>query len=113
MPERIEDRNQQYLYLTTTGRRTGQEREIEIWFTFHQDCYYVISYLFEKGQWVMNLRENADVEFRVADQRFKGSARVLDPGIDEETLRAVKSLSDQKYGWSDGLVVELNSAEPV
>ncbi len=108
MPEGAEDENQHYLYLTTTGRRSGQAREIEIWFTCYQDRYYVISYLFEKGQWVMNLRESSEVEFRVGDEGFKGSARVLDPAIDAETCRSVKVLSDQKYGWSDGLVVELD-----
>ena len=112
MPERIEDGNQEYLYLTTTGRRSGQAREIEIWFTGYQNRYYVISYLFEKGQWVMNLRKNPDVYFRVGDQRFKGSARVLEPAINGETCRLVKSLSDEKYGWSDGLVVELNPWTP-
>ena len=112
MPEQVEVGSQQYLYLTTTGRRSGQAREIEIWFTCYQDRYYIISYLFEKGQWVMNLRENPEVEFRVDDERFRGSARILDPGIDEETCRSVQSLSDQKYGWSDGLVVELDPSTP-
>lgn len=112
MPERTEDGNQQYLYLTTTGWRSGQARKIEIWFTGYQDRYYVISFLFEKGQWVMNLRKNPEVSFRVGDQRFKGSTRVLDPAIDAETSRAVKSLSDQKYGWSDGFEVELNPSAP-
>ncbi len=60
----------------------------------------------------MNLRENPEVEFRVDDERFRGSARILDPGIDEETCRSVQSLSDQKYGWSDGLVVELDPSTP-
>ena len=107
MPESAQAGTQLYLYLTTTGRRSGQPREIEIWFTCYQECYYAISCLFEHGQWVMNLRENPEVEFRVGDQGFKGSARVLDPAIDEETCRSVKILSDQKYGWSDGLIVEL------
>ena len=74
MPERTEDGNQQYFYLTTTGRRSGQARKIEIWFTGYQDRYYVISFLFEKGQWVINLRKNPEVSFRVGDQRFKGPA---------------------------------------
>ena len=60
----------------------------------------------------MNLRENPEVDFRVGDQAFKGSARVLDPAIDEETCRSVKTLSDQKYGWSDGLIVELYPSSP-
>ncbi|MBI3800677.1 MAG: nitroreductase family deazaflavin-dependent oxidoreductase [Deltaproteobacteria bacterium] len=34
-----------YLYLTTTGRRSGQPREIEIWFTQCAGQYYVIARL--------------------------------------------------------------------
>ena len=32
-----------YLYLTTTGRHTGQPREAELWFTRRGDAYYVIA----------------------------------------------------------------------
>ena len=31
----------EFLYLTTTGRRSGQPREIEIWFTSRDGRYYL------------------------------------------------------------------------
>ena len=37
----------EFLYLTTTGRRSGMPREIEIWFTRVDGHYYVIA---EPGQ---------------------------------------------------------------
>ena len=41
----------EFLYLTTTGRRTGQPREIEIWFTEDAGRYYVIAEHGEGARW--------------------------------------------------------------
>ena len=35
--------DEQYLYLTTTGRVTGKPREIEIWFVESAGKYYVLA----------------------------------------------------------------------
>jgi deazaflavin-dependent oxidoreductase (nitroreductase family) len=106
MPAAQED-EPKYLYLTTTGRRTGLPREIEIWFTHHDGRYYLISEKLERSAWVRNIQQNPSVEFRVGDRNFSGSARVLDRSRDQQLWVAVSELSDQKYGWSDGLIVEL------
>jgi hypothetical protein len=42
-----------YLYLTTTGRVTGQPREIEIWFTKHGGHLYLVAER-ESANWVRN-----------------------------------------------------------
>ena len=34
---------EQYLYLTTRGRKSGRSREIEIWFTHRDGRFYVIA----------------------------------------------------------------------
>ena len=34
---------QQFLYLTTTGWRTGREHRIQIWFVIYADKYHIIS----------------------------------------------------------------------
>jgi deazaflavin-dependent oxidoreductase (nitroreductase family) len=97
----------QYLYLTTTGRRTGLPREVEIWFTERGGCYYLIAEHRERTHWVQNLLANPAVRFRVGDVTFTGRARVVDASADSELVRHVRALSDTKYGWSDGLIVEL------
>lgn len=96
----------QFLYLTTTGRASGQPREIEIWFTQRGGGYYVIAE-YETSQWVRNLRANPQVRWRVGGQNFSGAARVLESG---EVRDAVRQLSRRKYGWGDGVVVELTPA---
>ena len=97
---------EQYLYLTTRGRRSGLAREIEIWFTHLRGRFYVIAE-YPTSNWVQNLRAHPDVKVRVAGQEFAGRARVLSKEHDEKLVREVQSLSQEKYGWSDGLVVEI------
>lgn len=98
---------QPYLYLTTTGRRSGLPREIEIWFTERDGRYYVIAEKRERAHWVQNLLANPRVTVRVGSRTFAATARVVAAGPEPELARAIQALSDGKYGWSDGLIVEL------
>jgi deazaflavin-dependent oxidoreductase (nitroreductase family) len=98
---------QEYLYLTTTGRRTGLPREIEIWFTEREGRFYVIAEHREDAKWVRNIRADDAVQFRVGDQVFTGRGRVPDADTEAELIRTIQRLSEAKYGWGDGLVIEL------
>jgi deazaflavin-dependent oxidoreductase (nitroreductase family) len=97
----------EFLYLTTTGRRSGQPREIEIWFTRRDGCYYVVAEHRWEAQWVQNVLAEPRVGVRVGDELFAARARVIDTGKEPTLHEAVQALSEQKYGWGDGLVVEL------
>lgn len=101
----------QYLYLTTTGRKTGLPREIEIWFTAQEGRYYLIAEKGEQANWVRNIRQDPRVSFRVGEKSFIGRGRVIREDEAAELLHEVRGLSDSKYGWSDGLIVELIPAE--
>jgi deazaflavin-dependent oxidoreductase (nitroreductase family) len=96
-----------FLYLTTTGHRTGVAREIEIWFTELGGHFYIIAEHGERANWVRNIQANPLVHVRVGDRRFEGTARLVADEREPELARAVKALSDAKYGWSDGLIVEI------
>ena len=95
-----------YLYLTTRGRKSGQPREIEIWFTEHQDRFYVIAE-YETAHWLQNIREHAAVQVRVAGRSFSAQARVLSTDNDASLIAIIQELSRQKHGWGEGVVVEL------
>ena len=47
------------------------------------------------------------VRLRVGRRTFRARARVVDPRVARALVRAVRQLSEKKYGWGDGLVVEL------
>ncbi|HEY1861753.1 MAG TPA: nitroreductase/quinone reductase family protein [Gemmataceae bacterium] len=98
-----------YLHLTTTGRITGQPREIEIWFTEHGGRFYLVAER-ESANWVRNIRSQPQVKVRIGDAEFNAIARVVHEGREPQLAAAVKALFDAKYGWSDGFIVELTPA---
>lgn len=108
-----------FLYLTTTGRKTGEPRQIEIWFVEREGCYYMVSEMRERSNWVQNIRKDPGVTFSIGTRKDKqagrpmasATARVMVPEDEPELAGAVKKLMDKKYGWSDGLIVELLPAE--
>jgi deazaflavin-dependent oxidoreductase (nitroreductase family) len=97
---------EKYLYLTTRGRKTGRPREIEIWFTHHEGCFYVIAE-YTTSNWVKNVQADRAVQVRVAGKNFAAQAQVLQPDSNPELVKTVQNLSNKKYGWGDGLVVQL------
>jgi deazaflavin-dependent oxidoreductase (nitroreductase family) len=98
-----------YLYLTTTGRVTGQPREIEIWFTEHGRHFYLVAER-ESANWVRNIQSQPQVKVRVGDAEFNAIARVVHNDREPQLAATVKALFDAKYGWSDGLIAELTPA---
>jgi len=97
----------QFLYLRTTGRKTGQPREIEIWYVAHDGCYYLCAETRDRANWVQNIRYNPAVMFWVSGQTYQGTGRIIDRAAEPELSAAVAQLFDTKYEWSDGLLVEL------
>jgi deazaflavin-dependent oxidoreductase (nitroreductase family) len=95
-----------YLYLTTTGRVTGQAREIEIWFTEHGGRFYLVAER-ENANFVRNIKSQPQVKVRISDSQFNAIARVVRNDREPQLAVIVKALFDAKYGWSDGLIVEL------
>ena len=110
-PERIMKINGsstlQFLYLTTIGRVTGALREIEIWFVELEGNLYILAEHFHKAQWVRNIQQNPNVRVRLGDQQFEATARVLDEQEDAEVWQRAQVLSREKYGWGEGLPVEI------
>ena len=100
-------RTEQYLYLTSIGRKTGLPREIEIWFVAFCGKYYILAEHREKAHWVKNVRANPRVRVRVGEQSFDATARVLDKTRDRATYEKAQRLEREKYGWGAGLPVEL------
>ena len=97
----------EFLYVTTTGWKSGKPHEIEIWFVAHEDCYYIVSEMLDRSHWVQNIQHNSAVTFRVGENVYQGTGRIIDRGTEPELAAAVSRLMDQKYEWSDGLIVEL------
>jgi len=98
--------HEQYLYLTTQGRKTGLPREIEIWFTCREGRFYLIAE-YPASNWVQNLRANPQAQVRVARQSFTAQARFVTAEAEPELHGAIAGLFTTKYGWGEGTIVEL------
>lgn len=91
---------EEYCYLTTTGRVSGQPHEIEIWFGILDGTLYLLSGGGEDSDWVKNLRKNPGVAVRLAKHTFTGRARILS---DEKEDAPIRKLLAAKYqGWKQG-----------
>jgi deazaflavin-dependent oxidoreductase (nitroreductase family) len=97
----------QFLYLTTTGRKTGAAREIEIWFVEADARLYILAEHGYKAQWVQNILAKPEVHVRIGDQQWNGVACVLDPDKDTDAYLKAGQLAREKYGWGEGLPVEI------
>jgi deazaflavin-dependent oxidoreductase (nitroreductase family) len=98
-----------FLYLTTTGRKTGKAHHIEIWYVEHDSCYVLCAEHREKSDWVKNVLANANIQFYVAERHSKvqGQAGTAHIVTDADAIQAIAPLFDAKYKWSTGLFVRI------
>jgi deazaflavin-dependent oxidoreductase (nitroreductase family) len=99
--------DKQVLYLTTIGHRTGLPRQIEIWFVVRGERFYVFAERGEAAGWVKNIRRNPKVTVRIGEWQIDATARVLDRQADRKLWKQVAAMADHKYGWGEGLPVEI------
>lgn len=97
----------EFLYLTTIGHKTGNPHEIEIWYVPYDGRYYLVAERRDQTHWVQNIRQNPAISFYVEGQMHRGTGREIDPASEPELAAVVSKLMDEKYRWSDGLIVEL------
>lgn len=88
-----------YCYLTTTGRVTGNPHEIEIWFGLQNSALYLLSGD-GRSDWVKNLLKNASVSVRIVTHIFTGTARLVKEK-EEDTL-ARYLLAEKYQEWEEG-----------
>ncbi|MGE0601747.1 MAG: nitroreductase/quinone reductase family protein [Dehalococcoidia bacterium] len=98
----------QYCYLTTTGRTSGQPREIEIWFGLIGSTAYMLSGSGEdehgpKAHWVRNMLKEPRVTVRIDDVTYPGTGRVVERGTDEDASARALVVPKYQPGYSNDL----------
>lgn len=92
--------DEDYCYVTTTGRVSGRPHEIEIWFGIDNAALYLLSGGGENSDWVKNMHKNPLVTVRIGKHTFPGTARFL---LDvQEEIRARHILAAKYQGWHEG-----------
>ena len=93
--------DEEFCYLTTTGRVTGRPHEIEIWFALEDSGgpLYLLSDGHDRSDWVKNLRRNPEVTVRIDQKHFGGRARFIE---DEQEDDLARHLLVEKYERNPG-----------
>jgi len=92
--------DEDFCYVTTTGRHTGNPHQIEIWFGTDGDTIYLLSGGGDRSDWFKNLRADPAVLVRIADREWQAKARVVEDR--DEDARARRLLAAKYQGWKEG-----------
>ena len=87
--------DEQYAYLGTTGRVTGTEHEIEIWFASDGTTVWLISGGHDRSDWVRNLLADPSVRVRIGEELMTMRAR--GPIVDAAERDSAARLLHAKY----------------
>ena len=92
--------DEDFCYLSTTGRRTGNPHTIEIWFGARDGTLYLLAGGGRRSDWVRNLEAAPNVDVRIAGSEWQAVARVV---TDREEEQIARTLLASKYqGWREG-----------
>ena len=100
MEQRAAAVDDDFCYLTTRGRRSGQPHEIEIWFALDGRTLYFLAGARDASDWVRNVMADPAVTVRVRDRTYAGRGRVVDEG--DESARARELVFDKYQPRSSG-----------
>jgi len=97
----------EFCYLTTTGRTTGRDHRIEIWFVTHDEGVFVLSGS-TRSDWYRNLMADPRVTLEIAGDSRATVAHPVDPTdpanhIVRPAIRAkyqAGSTGEDLSGWS-------------
>lgn len=92
---------QPYCWLTTTGRRSGRPRIVELWFALHGASVYVLSGGQDRSDWVRNLQAEPRASLRLGSIDHRVTAR-LDVDGTVEGDRARRLLDAKYHRWREG-----------
>ena len=81
--------DEDFCYLTTTGRNSGRPHTIEIWFALDGHTVYMLSGGRDKADWVQNVMRHPEVQLRIADAVFSGQARFVSNTEEDALARKI------------------------
>jgi len=99
--EAWEDEN--FCYVTTRGRRTGEPHTIEIWFGSRDGrTLYLLSGGGDRSDWVRNMKAEASVTVRIGrgGEPKGATARLVEDATEDSLVRRL--LAAKYQGWTEG-----------
>ena len=83
-----------FCYLTTTGRVSGRAHTIEIWFALSGSTLYLLAGSRNKADWVKNIQHNAAVSVKISAHLFSGQGHLI---VSPEEDALARRLVAEKY----------------
>lgn len=82
-------KDEDFCYLTTTGRNSGRPHTIKIWFALNGQTLYMLSGGRHRADWVKNALRFSEVQVRISDTIFTGHARTVDDPPEDALARRI------------------------
>jgi hypothetical protein len=76
-----------FCYITTTGRVTGNPHTIEIWFALHENVLYILTGGSFRSDTVRNLLKQRSCRVRLADVTLDAIGRVVTEATEDALAR--------------------------
>jgi deazaflavin-dependent oxidoreductase (nitroreductase family) len=89
-------KNEKFVYLTTKGRKSGINHEVELWFAISGDNIY-LSHEGKHTDWIKNLLKNPNIKLKIGKDQIEGDGRIAElgsPGRDA----GMQALYEKYYG---------------
>lgn len=86
---------EKFIYLTTTGRKTGKTHTVELWFAVAAGGVY-LSHEGDFTDWMKNIQKHPGVSARIGKVRFEADAKIVESGAAREEGK--KALYEKYYG---------------
>lgn len=78
-----------YCYLTTTGRRSGRAHRIEIWYAAAGETLYLLAGAGTGSDWVRNLVAEPAVTVEIDGTERRATGRVVEDAGEQERARSL------------------------
>ncbi len=104
-------KDSQELDLTTTGRKTGKARTVELWFAYEDGLVWLLTGKDRNGptsHWARNLLANPDASLKIGRTVFRARATKVD---DSET-RVLPLLNAYRAKYGDTTVSQFYGGTP-
>jgi deazaflavin-dependent oxidoreductase (nitroreductase family) len=98
--------------LTTTGRKSGLPRTIEMWFAAMAGAVYILAGDGERAHWVRNIVADPSVRFRIGEREFIGRGRIVTDPAEGELARDAL-VAKYQPGYPEDLTTWRNEALPI
>ena len=97
-------KGEKFIYLTTTGRKTGKPHTVELWFAVDNDRVF-LSHEGAQTDWMKNFLKNSSVDVKIGNLKLAGKAGIT-PDRSDSREAGKKALYEKYYSPASKAVLD-------